>query len=164
MHKPDPPLRRRKKDELIAGRVHSPPVGVHKLIEVTTYRASSRAEMGTIGAESPSMADLSSNNGDDSPQRAKRSGASGTKRKSRLSRNLLTPTGGYSSGADISQSAFPIPTPDRLGPLTDLLEEDDQTPLESRENSGKTRPDWSFLPRPKTPGSTTSSSESYAVI
>ena len=43
------------------------------------------------GAESPSMADLSSNNGEDSPQRAKKGG--GTKRKSRHSRNLLTPTG-----------------------------------------------------------------------
>ena len=29
------------------------------------------------------------------------------------------------------------------------------------ENSGRRRTDWSFLPRPKTPGSTTSSSESY---
>lgn len=111
------------------------------------------------------MADLSSNNGEDSPQRAKRSAASGStsKRKSRQSRNLLTPPG-YSSGGELqSQSAFPIPTPDRLGPLTDLLEEDDQTPLESRENSGKNRKpiDWSYLPRPKTPGSTTSSSESY---
>ena len=76
---------------------------------------------------------------------------------------MLTPTGGgYSSGnEERSQSAFPIPTPDRLGPLTDLLEEDDQTPLDSRENSGRRRTDWSFLPRPKTPGSTTSSSESY---
>ena len=82
---------------------------------------------------------------------------------SRQNRNLLTPTGGgYSSGnEERSQSAFPIPTPDRLGPLTDLLEEDDQTPLDSRENSGRRRTDWSFLPRPKTPGSTTSSSESY---
>ena len=78
---------------------------------------------------------------------------------------MLTPTGGgYSSGAEISQSAFPIPTPDRLGPLTDLLEEDDQTPLDSRENSGRRRTDWSFLPRPKTPGSTTSSSESYVSL
>ena len=136
------------------------------------------------GAESPSLADLSSNNGDDSPHRAKKGG--GAKRKSRNARNLLTPTG-YSSGAEIiSQSAFPIPTPDRLGPLTDLLEED-MSELPSRETSGewkkrtkkllkkqqkkiffiflfyfigKKRPDWSFLPRPKSPGSTTTSSES----
>ena len=132
------------------------------------HRASSRGPSRgpAIGAESPSMADLSSNNGDESPQRAKRGESrNGAKRKSRQSqnRNLLTPTGYSSGGEIISQSAFPIPTPDRLGPLTDLLEEDDQTPLESRENSGKKRPDWSFLPRPKTPGSTTSSSESYAV-
>ena len=133
------------------------------------------------------MADLSSNNGDESPQRAKKGG--GAKRKSRHSRNLLTPTG-YSSGAEMSQSAFPVPTPDRLGigtyfcrffhdyvftffyvnlfwpflyvgPLTDLLEEDSELP--SRETSGKKRPDWSFLPRPKTPGTTSSSSESYGV-
>ena len=50
------------------------------------YRASSHM----AGAESPSMADLSSNNGEDSPQRAKKGGG---KRKSRHSRNLLTPTG-----------------------------------------------------------------------
>ena len=49
----------------------------------------------------------------------------------------------------------------RVGPLTDLLEEDSELP--SRETSGKKRPDWSFLPRPKTPGTTSSSSESYAV-
>ena len=86
------------------------------------------------GAESPSLADLSSNNGDDSPHRAKKGG--GAKRKSRNARNLLTPTG-YSSGAEIiSQSAFPIPTPDRLGPLTDLLEED-MSELPSRETSGE---------------------------
>merc|ERR1719225_909441 len=119
--------------------------------------ALSRASSHMAGAESPSLADLSSNNGDDSPHRAKKGG--GAKRKSRNARNLLTPTG-YSSGAEIiSQSAFPIPTPDRLGPLTDLLEED-MSELPSRETSGKKRPDWSFLPRPKSPGSTTTSSES----
>ena len=78
------------------------------LILHINFRAS-----GVSGAESPSMADLSSNNGDESPQRAKKGG--GAKRKSRHSRNLLTPTG-YSSGAEMmSQSAFPVPTPDRLG-------------------------------------------------
>ena len=50
-----------------------------------------------------------------------------------------------------------------LGPLTDLLEEDGEIPGESRQNSGRRRQDWAFLPRPKTPGSTTSSSESYVV-
>ena len=35
----------------------------------------------TMGAESPSMADFSSNNGEESPQRAKKGG--GAKRKSR---------------------------------------------------------------------------------
>ena len=49
-----------------------------------------------------------------------------------------------------------------LGPLTDLLEEDGEIPGESRGNSGRRRQDWAFLPRPKTPGST-SSSESYVV-
>ena len=93
-----------------------------------------RASSHMAGAESPSLADLSSNNGDDSPHRAKKGG--GAKRKSRNARNLLTPTG-YSSGAEIiSQSAFPIPTPDRLGPLTDLLEED-MSELPSRETSGE---------------------------
>ena len=50
-----------------------------------------------------------------------------------------------------------------LGPLTDLLEEEGEIPGESRQNSGRRRQDWAFLPRPKTPGSTTSSSESYVV-
>ena len=100
----------------------------------TIYDLFHRASSHMAGAESPSLADLSSNNGDDSPHRAKKGG--GAKRKSRNARNLLTPTG-YSSGAEIiSQSAFPIPTPDRLGPLTDLLEED-MSELPSRETSGE---------------------------
>ena len=76
-----------------------------------------RSSSAAAGGESPSMADMSSNNGEESPQspqkqtRAKKGGG---KRKSR--RNLLTPPNqGYSSGAEQSQSAFPIPTPDRLG-------------------------------------------------
>ena len=45
------------------------------------FRASSTVVLTTMGAESPSMADLSSNNGEESPQRAKKGG--GAKRKSR---------------------------------------------------------------------------------
>merc|ERR1711963_1262743 len=77
--------------------------------------ALSRSSSAAAGGESPTMADMSSDNGEESPQspqkqtRAKKGGG---KRKSR--RNLLTPPNqGYSSGAEQSQSAFPIPTPDR---------------------------------------------------
>ena len=78
-------------------------------------RSSSRAAA-TAGGESPSMADMSSNQeSPHSPQKQPRAKKGGGKRKSR-NRNLLTPPNqGYSSGAEQSQSAFPVPTPDRLG-------------------------------------------------
>jgi hypothetical protein len=134
-------------------------------------RSSSIGGIATAGGESPSMADLSSNNGDDSPQRAKKSGA-GARRKSsrqqRLAGASVTPTqAGYSSGAEImSQSAFPIPTPDRLCPLTDLLEEEIVLPGESREVSAKRRAknEWAYLPPPRSPGTSSTSSDSYKVL
>ena len=102
--------------------------------------------------------------------------------------DMLSPSyGGYSSGGSrLSQhSAFPVSTPDRLGPLSDLLEEEIVLPGESRDTSASTdgrgggleqgltegpgtvktkgQSNWAYLPPPRSPTTSTTSSESYAV-
>jgi hypothetical protein len=100
--------------------------------------------------------------------------------------DMLSPSyGGYSSGGGSQQSAFPVTTPDRLGPLSDLLEEEIVLPGESRDTSAsadgrggavekeasegqvakkkKGQPNWAYLPPPRSPTTSTTSSESYVV-
>lgn len=183
----------------------------HQTIQITTKsetialsRNSSRAAGGRGGGDSAgNTEDLSSEDpreaGEDdrssaSPQKrvssrkAKDHGRRHRKQKSGTRSDMLSPSyGGYSSGADriSQQSAFPISTPDRLGPLSDLLEEEIVLPGESRDTSAsvegrgiasqkdasdghggkvvKSQPNWAYLPPPRSPTTSTTSSESYVV-
>ena len=167
-------------------------------------RASSRAAGGTAGRDSAGgTEDLSSEDpreaGDDgrssvsptkkvSSRKTKDHGRKHRKHKTGARGDMLSPSyGGYSSGADriSQQSAFPISTPDRLGPLSDLLEEEIVLPGESRDTSASTdgrggavqketldchggkkvsgQPNWAYLPPPRSPTTSTTSSESYVV-
>ena len=123
-----------------------------------------------------------------SSRKTKDHGRKHRKQKSGTRADMLSPSyGGYSSGADriSQQSAFPISTPDRLGPLSDLLEEEIVLPGESRDTSAsvdgrgikaqkeashehggqivKSQPNWAYLPPPRSPTTSTTSSESYVV-
>ena len=168
-------------------------------------RNSSRAAGGMTGGDSAGVTDdLSSEDprevGEDgrssvspvkkvSSRKTKEHGRRHRKQKSGTRADMLSPSyGGYSSGADriSQQSAFPISTPDRLGPLSDLLEEEIVLPGESRDTSAsvegrggitqkeasdghggkivKSQPNWAYLPPPRSPTTSTTSSESYVVI
>ena len=126
-----------------------------------------------LGEESPTLADLSSNNTPETPHRTKHKKAVRKTSKDHHYRNAKgrgrTPTSAssvHSSGRDdVDQSVFPIRTPDKegfLGPLTDLLEEEITLPGESRHNSAeKGGKNWAYLPQHrKSPTTSTSSSAS----
>ena len=123
-----------------------------------------------------------------SSRKTKDQGRKQKRQKSGTRGDMLSPSyGGYSSGGDriSQQSAFPISTPDRLGPLSDLLEEEIVLPGESRDTSASTdgrggavekegpegpgakkkkgQPNWAYLPPPRSPTTSTTSSESYVV-
>ena len=180
----------------------------HQTIQITTKsetiamsRSSSRAAGGTAGRDSAGgTEDLSSEDlreaGEDgrspmkkvSSRKTKEHGRKHRKHKSGARGDMLSPSyGGYSSGSgrNSQQSAFPISTPDRLGPLSDLLEEEIVLPGESRDtsasvdgrggsvqkdksdghggNKGNSQPNWAYLPPPRSPTTSTTSSESYVV-
>ena len=116
----------------------------------------------------------------------KKVSSSHKKSKDRKHRKTLRGTDGYSSGGDrlSQQSAFPVSTPDRLGPLSDLLEEEIVLPGESRDTSASTdgrggakdkadaqgaakmkggHGNWAYLPPPRSPTTSTTSSETSLV-
>ena len=78
---------------------------------------------------------------------------------------------GYSSGGD---SAFPVPTPDRLGTLADLLEDEETivlpgesgreetTQTSSASTRGKKKrggSNWAYMQPPRSPTTSTTSSD-----
>ena len=120
---------------------------------------------GAVATVEGQIADMSSEDNSSSVASKKRREKLRQKKHKRLS------PGGYSSGGDFSQqSAFPVPTPDRLGPLSDLMEEEIVLPGESRETSastrgrgGKKRANWAYLQPPRSPTTSTTSSETSRV-
>ena len=178
----------------------------HQTLKITTKsetiqlsRTPSAGPGATIGGESGGgMEELSSEDPgceDDrssmsptkkiSSRKTKDHGRKQRKHKSGMRGDLLSPSyGGYSSGGS-RNSAFPISTPDRLGPLSDLLEEEIVLPGESRDTSASTdgrggqvdkevtlgpgakqmkgQSNWAYLPPPRSPTTSTTSSESYVV-
>ena len=174
----------------------------HQTIQITTKsetialsRTSSAGADATAGGDSAAaMEDLSSESSTSpkkkgsSSRKTKEHGRKQRKLKSGTRGDMLSPSlGGYSSGGDrlSQQSAFPIRTPDRLGPLSDLLEEEIVLPGESRDTSASTdgrggavekekldgpggkkkkgQTNWAYLPPPRSPTTSTTSSESYLV-
>ena len=158
---------------------------------IALSRASSAGAAATAGGDSAAaMADLTSDDqrGEDDEERSSVSHMKkGRKTKEQIRKqrkqqraDMLSPLGGgYSSGG----SAFPISTPDRLGPLSDLLEEEIVLPGESRDTSASTdgrggekekvdaqggkkkkeHGNWAYLPPPRSPTTSTTSSESVLV-
>ena len=172
-------------------------VGGRQTIQITTKsetialsRASSAGADATAGGETnAAMEDFSSSDADRTSISHMKKGRKTKEqlRKQRKQKNAdrLSPFGGsYSSaGERVSQSAFPISTPDRLGPLSDLLEEEIVLPGESRDTSASTdgrgvgekekldaqggqkkeHGNWAYLPPPRSPTTSTTSSESVLV-
>jgi hypothetical protein len=118
--------------------------------------------------DSPTLADLSSNNSPEMSHGARAKTAVGSRRPrhgSGIGKKIHKRS--RRVGEDIEQSAFPARTPDKegfIGPLNDLLEEEIMLPGDSRHQSASQvgSKDWAYLPTIRKSPSTTSSSSSLA--